>query len=62
MGEKSGSMTNMIIVIVALVAIVFIVHRVFPDIATSITNKMKDVINNTDKFVNMALPSTFLFL
>lgn len=60
MGEKSGSMTNMIIVIVALVALVFIVHAVFPDIAESITTKMRNVIDNTDKFVSIAPPSTFL--
>ena len=56
MGEKSGGMTNMILIIVALVALVFIVHATYPDIATAITEKMKSVINNTDDFVGTILP------
>lgn len=61
MGEKSGGLTNMIIIIVALVAIVFIVHSTFPNIAEGITDKMQDVIDNTGSYVGMFLPPS-LFL
>lgn len=56
MGEKSGGMTNMILIIVALVALVFIVHATYPEIASTITEKMKNVIDNTGEFVGTILP------
>lgn len=44
MGEKSGGMTNMILIIIALVALIFIVNKSFPDFATTITDKMQQII------------------
>ena len=53
MGEKSGGMTNMILIIIALVALIFIVNTSFPDFATAITNKMQNILE-TD--ANVEIP------
>ncbi|MEN1969692.1 hypothetical protein WMZ97_16640 [Lentibacillus sp. N15] len=47
MGEKTGGLTNMIIALVALVAIILIVQVAFPDMTTSITNGMRDIIDGS---------------
>lgn len=47
MGEKSGGLTNMIIVVVALVAILLIVDTAFPNLTSTITTKMQDVVSGT---------------
>lgn len=61
MSEKAGALTNMILVIIALVALVIIFREIFPEIALSITDKMKNVIDNTTEgYSSIAPPSTFL--
>lgn len=47
MGEKSGGLTNMIIVVVALVGILLIVDTTFPQLTETVTNKMQDVVDGT---------------
>ncbi|MEN1969691.1 hypothetical protein WMZ97_16635 [Lentibacillus sp. N15] len=47
MGEKTGGLTNMIIALVALVAIILIVQVAFPNMTTSITNGMKEIIDDS---------------
>ena len=56
MGEKSGGMTNMILIILALVALIIVVQTFFPDIAEMITDKMQDVIDTTDGKIGTILP------
>ena len=46
MGEKSGSLTNLIIVIVALVAILFFADTAFPDMVNQIAAKMQGILND----------------
>ncbi|MEC1158685.1 hypothetical protein [Cytobacillus horneckiae] len=46
MGEKSGSMTNMIIVLVGLVIIVGFVNIMFPQLTTDIGAGMTNVVND----------------
>lgn len=47
MGEKSGGLTNMILVIIALVAITVVINTAFPNITESITAGMQNVVQNT---------------
>lgn len=56
MGEKSGGLTNMILIILALVALIIIVQTFFPDIATTITEKMRNVIDTTNGKIGTILP------
>lgn len=56
MGEKSGGLTNMILIILALVALIIIVQTFFPEIATTITDKMKNVIDTTEGKIGTILP------
>ena len=46
MGEKSGGLTNMIIVLVALVVVVAFVRLMFPEVTGTITDEMKSIITN----------------
>lgn len=45
MGEKSGALTNTIITLVALVAILLVVNVTFPELTTTITEGMGDVVD-----------------
>lgn len=45
MGEKSGGLTNMIITLVALVAILLIINVAFPELTSTITEGMGDVVD-----------------
>ena len=45
MGEKSGGLTNMIIVLVALVVVIAFVNVMFPEVTETVTTKMKDIID-----------------
>lgn len=56
MGEKSGGLTNMILIILALVALIIIVQTFFPEIATTITEKMRNVIDTTEGKIGTILP------
>ena len=47
MGEKSGALTNMIITIVALVAVLLVVKVAFPDLTESMTEGMRNVIDTS---------------
>lgn len=47
MGEKSGGLTNMIIVIIALVAIVLVVDTAFPTLTETVTSKMQGIVEST---------------
>lgn len=47
MGEKSGGLTNMIIVVVALVAILLVVDTAFPQLTETVTGKMQGVVEST---------------
>lgn len=47
MGEKSGGLTNMIIVVVALVAILIIVNKAFPSLTQTITDGMQSIVEKT---------------
>ena len=46
MGEKSGGLTNMVIGIVATVALIAFVNIVFPDVTASIGDKLTDVVSS----------------
>lgn len=50
MGEKSGGMTNMILIIIALVALIFIVNYSFPNFAETITDRMQQIINTESAY------------
>jgi len=57
MGEKSGALTNMIIAIVALVAILLIVHNAFPELTDTVMEKMTNIVEKaTDYEINPELP------
>lgn len=56
MGEKSGGLTNMILIILALVALIIIVQTFFPEIAETITEKMRNVIDTTEGKIGTILP------
>ncbi|GAA2775185.1 MULTISPECIES: hypothetical protein [Bacillati] len=47
MGEKSGGLTNMIIVVVALVAILLVVDTAFPELTKTVTDDMQGVVEST---------------
>lgn len=46
MGEKSGGLTNMVIGLVATVAIIAVVKIAFPGVADSITDSLQNIISN----------------
>lgn len=46
MGEKSGGLTNMVIGLVVTVAIIAVVKIAFPDVTTSITDSLQNIISN----------------
>lgn len=46
MGEKTGGLTIMVLVLVALVALLFVVNEAFPGMAKSIMESMKGIIEN----------------
>lgn len=50
MGEKSGGMTNMILIIIALVALIFIVNYSFPNFAETITDRMQEIIETESDY------------
>lgn len=61
MGEKSGGLTNMIIAMVALVAIILIVKVAFPEMVTTITTTMKDIIGGSvDELGTIMLGAKYL--
>lgn len=61
MGEKSGGLTNMIIAMVALVAIILIVKVAFPEMVTTITTTMKDIIGSSrDELGTIMLGAKYL--
>ncbi|RKJ11144.1 hypothetical protein D7X33_49300 [Butyricicoccus sp. 1XD8-22] len=57
MGEKTGGLTNTIIALVALVAIIIIVQVAFPEMTTTITDGMKTIIGNSINKIGAIIPS-----
>ncbi|RKJ11143.1 hypothetical protein D7X33_49295 [Butyricicoccus sp. 1XD8-22] len=57
MGEKTGGLTNTIIALVALVAIIIIVQVAFPEMTTTITDGMKSVISKSINQIGAIIPS-----
>ncbi|MEL3959562.1 hypothetical protein NST17_20630 [Caldifermentibacillus hisashii] len=49
MGEKTGSLTLMVTVLVVAVALILIVQKTFPDLASNIMAKMNSIVNNVTK-------------
>lgn len=47
MGEKSGGLTNMILAVVALVAILLVIKEAFPDLTSTVTERMTGVVSGT---------------
>ncbi|MEN0661387.1 hypothetical protein NST11_18835 [Caldifermentibacillus hisashii] len=49
MGEKTGSLTLMVTVLVVAVALILIVQTAFPDLASNIMAKMNSIVDNAAK-------------
>ena len=53
MGEKSGGLTNMVIGIVATVALIAFVHSAFPQLTGELTSSLSNIISNAGSKVDV---------
>lgn len=57
MGEKTGGLTNTIIALVALVAIILIVKVAFPEMTNTIMDGMRTIIEDSINLIGAVNPT-----
>lgn len=57
MGEKSGGLTNMIITIVALIALILVIQIAFPELTEQVVDGFKGIVSDSMDSFEFADPT-----